>query len=75
MPFIEVKADLGECARQLKRIADLLEDYIHPQVPEPLGKGKVEITRLDGRGRWEAEREDRRLRGIAEEVAQVSPRR
>lgn len=76
MPLIEIQSDFHEVVVQLKRIADLLEGYLHPPVADRrFDKSRVEITQLNPRGRWEAETEAARQRGDAEGVAGVTPRR
>lgn len=76
MALIDVQADTSEVARQLKRIADLLEDYIYPKVAErAMASEKATVTRVDVRSRWEAEREAGRLQGLDEVSASVRPRR
>ena len=34
MALLEIRADLSKVARQLERIADLLEEIVHPPIPQ-----------------------------------------
>ena len=76
MTLLEVHADLEQLTFQMKRIADLLEEWIHP----PAHNGQAdprhaELTRVNPKSRWEAEAEDRKWRRISEAEAAVMPRR
>lgn len=76
MTLLEFHADVEQLTFQMKRIADLLEEWIHP----PAHNGQVdprhvELTRVNPRGRWEAEAEDRKWRKISEAEASILPRR
>ena len=76
MPLINIQADLHGVVVQLKRIADLLEDYIHPAVSERhFDQSQTKVGRINIHSRWEAEVEDRKLRGVGEEVAGIWPRK
>lgn len=69
--------DLQETNVQLKRIADLLEEYIHPPgvLRAATDRQSVEVSRIQPRGRWEAEREDRAWKNQTDEVAGIMPRK
>jgi hypothetical protein len=69
--------DLQETNVQLRRIADLLEEYIHPAyaIKAATNRQKVEVTRITPYVRWEAEREDRAWRNQTDEVVGIMPRK
>lgn len=76
MSLIDFQADLAETNFQLRRIADALELLIPspPQVYDPK-KSKAELHQITPKGRWEAEKEDRKWRKISDQEAAVMPRR
>lgn len=76
MTLLEIHADLEQLTFQVKRIADLLEEYVHPPRPTftPYAS-KAELHVVQPRSRWEAEQEERRYRGVSDGEAGVMPRR
>lgn len=75
MTLFELHADMEQLTFQMKRIADVLEQLLPPRSPIAGGSAKAELHQIMPRGRWEAEREDRKWRNIGDEVAAVTPRR
>lgn len=77
MTLLEFHADIEQLTFQVKRLADMFEEYLHP--PHALGaatdRQKVEVSRVTPRGRWEAESEDRLWRRQSDEVAAIMPRK
>jgi hypothetical protein len=69
--------DLQETNVQLKRIADLLEEYIHPAgaLKAATDRQSVEVSRIQPRSRWEAEKEQRAWWKQTDEVAGIMPRK
>jgi len=76
MTLLEFHADLEQLTFQMKRIADLLEEWIKPPTHNgQVDRKQVELTVVKPRSRWEAEAEDRKWRKISEAEAAVMPRR
>lgn len=76
MTLMEFHADVEQLTFQMKRIADLLEEWIHPPAHNgQVDQQKVEMMRVNPRSRWEAEVEDRKWRKISDAEAAVMPRR
>lgn len=76
MTLLELHADVEQLAFQVKRIADLLEDWIKPPAHNGSADGKrTELTVVTPRSRWEEEVADRRWRQISDAEAAVMPRR
>jgi len=75
MTLFELHADMEQLTFQMKRIADALEQLLPVRSPIVGGSAKAELHQIIPRGRWEAEREDRKWRNIGDEVAAVMPRR
>lgn len=78
MTIFDIHADVEALTFQVQRLADLLEEWIHPSPgAEQVSPTKKnwEVTTFKPRGRWEAEREDRHWRNVTEEVAGIMPRK
>jgi len=78
MTLLEFHADIEQLTFQVKRLADLFEEYLHPKpTAEEVSPTKKdwEVTTFKPRGRWEAEREDREWRKQSDEVAGIMPRK
>lgn len=78
MTIFDIHADFEGLTFQVKRLADLLEEWIHPPPTAKQAEQRKpdwEITRFQPRSRWEAEREDRAWRNVSEDVAGVMPRK
>lgn len=78
MTIFDIHADFEGLTFQVKRLADLLEEWIHPPpTAEQASPSKKdwEVTTFRPRSRWEAEAEDRHWRNVSEEVAGIMPRK
>lgn len=76
MTLLEFHADLEQLTFQMKRIADLLEEYVHPPVHNAqVDPRHAELTRVNPKSRWEAELEDMKWRRISAIEASVMPRK
>lgn len=78
MTLLEFHADIEQLTFQIKRIADLFEEYVHPRPTAEEAsptKKKWEVTTFRPKEKWDAEREDRAWRNQTEEVAGIMPRK
>lgn len=77
MTLLEFHADIEQLTFQMKRIADLLEEYIHPPgaLKVATDRQSAEVTRIQPKKRWKVESEDRAWRRQSDEVAAIMPRK
>jgi len=75
MTLLELHADMEQLTFQMKRIADAIESLLPPATMPVSEKRKAELHQITPRGRWEAEKEDRKWRQISDVEAAIMPRK
>ena len=76
MTLLEFHADLKQLTFQMKRIADLLKEYVHPPAHNTqVDPRHAKLTKINPKNKWEAELEDMKWRRISAIEASVMPRK